>query len=94
MVKPKDLTETTSAPRIRADCLEGGINSKRPCPYIGCKWHLDHPNESCVLDVADGGGVTLEEVGEYLGLTRERIRQIQVGALRKIKHLKVLPMSH
>lgn len=41
--------------------------------------------ETCALDVADRGGVTLEDVGRILGLTRERIRQIEVGALVKLK---------
>ena len=30
---------------------------------------------------------TLEETGEHVGLTRERIRQIQVGALKELKKL-------
>lgn len=30
---------------------------------------------------------TLEEVGDAIGLTRERVRQIQVDALRKLKHM-------
>lgn len=30
-------------------------------------------------------GMTLEEVGKALGVTRERIRQIEVAALRKCR---------
>jgi hypothetical protein len=41
--------------------------------------------ESCVLDVATRGGVTLEEVGDALGLTRERVRQIETRGLAKVK---------
>ena len=40
--------------------------------------------ESCALDVAERGGATLEEVGEYKNLTRERVRQIEVVAFAKI----------
>ena len=37
-------------------------------------WELE---ETCALDVAERGGLTLEEVGELLNLTRERIRQME-----------------
>jgi hypothetical protein len=37
--------------------------------------------DTCSLDVADRGGVTLEEVGAVLNLTRERVRQVEVSSL-------------
>lgn len=40
--------------------------------------------ESCALDVADQGGITLEEVAVMLNITRERVRQIEVRALSKV----------
>ena len=43
---------------------------------------------TCALWVAEGGGVTLERVGELLNLTRERARQIEshgVGLLRRYR---------
>ncbi len=42
-------------------------------------------SETCALDVADRGGITLEEVGELLNLTRERIRQVEVYGLEKLR---------
>jgi hypothetical protein len=41
--------------------------------------------ETCALDIADRGGITLEEVGEIMNLTRERIRQVEVRGLLKLK---------
>ena len=46
-------------------------------------WELP---ESCALDVAEEGGVTLDEVGQRLNVTRERARQLQVKAIQKLKH--------
>ena len=39
--------------------------------------------ESCALDIADLGGVTLEEVGDAMNLTRERIRQVEIQGLAR-----------
>ena len=48
------------------------------------------PREAAVLKMRygliDGKPKTLEEVGQYFNVTRERIRQIEVKALRKLKH--------
>ncbi len=47
-------------------------------------WEL---SDSCALDVADRGGITLEEVGVIMNLTRERIRQVEVRGLEKLKEV-------
>lgn len=41
--------------------------------------------ETCALDIADRGGITLEEVGEIMNLTRERVRQVETAGLGKLQ---------
>jgi hypothetical protein len=43
--------------------------------------------ETCALDVADRGGATLEEIGEMLNLTRERIRQLEAKGMEKLREV-------
>ena len=45
-------------------------------------WELEH---TCALDVAEKGGITLEEVGVIMNLTRERIRQVETRGLSKLR---------
>lgn len=40
--------------------------------------------DTCALDVADRGGITLEEVGHVMNITRERVRQIETRGLLKL----------
>jgi predicted DNA-binding protein (UPF0251 family) len=56
----------------------GSIKTNRP------DIEVDELTESCTLDVADAGGLTLEEVGEVMNLTRERVRQLETKALAKV----------
>lgn len=37
-------------PRTRGDCLEGGINAQRPCPWVSCR-------HSLFLDVNEDGAI-------------------------------------
>jgi hypothetical protein len=88
-------------PRSRADCATGPrpcmfISCKHHLyldvnPATG-SIKLNFPDkeiwemgETCALDVADRGGITLEEVGAIMNLTRERIRQVETRGLLKLR---------
>lgn len=51
-------------------------------------------NVNCVLIMLDRLGLhgcdfTLSEIGEVLHVTRERVRQIEASAIKKLKHPKI-----
>lgn len=37
---PAHIQSPFPRPQTRGDCLEGGMNAARPCPYVGCRHHL------------------------------------------------------
>ena len=91
-------------PRSRADCVDmerpcpyvsckyhlyidvhpvrGSIKLNFPDLEV---WEM---TETCALDVADRGGITLEEVGEIMNLTRERVRQVETAGLSKLSAIE------
>lgn len=88
-------------PKTRADCAQGprpclyvsckhhlylDVNPRTGSVKLNFPdkeiWELE---ETCALDVADRGGITLEEVGVIMNLTRERIRQVESRGLHKLR---------
>ena len=51
-------------------------------------WELE---ETCSLDVAERGGVTLQEVSEVTGLKVLSVRQLEVNALVKFQEALIDP---
>jgi hypothetical protein len=44
--------------------------------------------ETCALDIADRGGITLEDVGQIMNLTRERVRQLETAGLARLQGME------
>lgn len=40
MMYPPTIQAAHERPRTRDDCLPGGCNEQRPCPWVSCKFHL------------------------------------------------------
>jgi hypothetical protein len=70
-------------------CKKKGSLISEICLEAACEWRLN--NEAflnCTWVACNYGPFTLEEVGEMMGVTRERIRQIEAKALKKLQHKK------
>lgn len=99
-----DQQALTARPRTVADCPESGPCPWVACKYHvyldvteAGSIKINFPNrdpldiaEPCVLRIARTGGVTLEETAQRVNLTRERVRQIEVFAIRQLKRRCVI----
>lgn len=94
-----ELHRITPRPRTRGDCARGPrpcpwvgcrhhlyleVNPQTGSIAIRHAGGPEDLAQSCSLDVADEGGVTLEVVGGLLNITRERVRQVEAKTLRLI----------
>ena len=89
--RPRERAECATGPRpcmfisckhhlyLDVNPATGSIKLNFPDKEV---WELEH---TCALDVADRGGITLEEVGTIMNLTRERIRQVETRGLLKLR---------
>ena len=96
---------TYERPLVRSDCLAGGSNAARPCPWVSCAYHLaldvsedsgnikltfpgvevEDMRHTCALDLAEGDGATLDEIGAAQNISRERVRQIELQAIAHLR---------
>ena len=89
-------------PRTRAECVDGVRPcpwvSCRHHMYLDVRpdggIRLNFPDlafdeipKTCALDLADLGGLTLEEVGTSMNITRERVRQVEAAAMGRLSRI-------
>ncbi len=93
--------ELDHRPRTRGDCVDGerpcpwvacrhhlALDVQPETGSIKLNFPHIEPGElpeSCSLDVAERGPQTLDAVGKLLNVTRERLRQIETVALRRLR---------
>jgi hypothetical protein len=74
------------------ECVEE--QPEGPCTHHECRYHLAHrgywehvvaPNRDCSLDVANEGPHTLDEVAVALGVSSERVRQLERHAFESLR---------
>ncbi|HKO48996.1 MAG TPA: sigma factor-like helix-turn-helix DNA-binding protein [Polyangiaceae bacterium] len=90
----------------RYPALDGCVDNGAPgaaCRHTECRYHLDHrgywehahrPTHHCSIDVANEGPHTLDEVALFMGVSGERVRQIEEEAFEQLKHSATLKGLH
>jgi hypothetical protein len=73
-------------------CSRECMSKKVQCPNEDCRLWISHPAEynCCLISIYENGSMTLREVGERVGLSFARIKQIETVALKKMKKHSLL----
>lgn len=80
--RPCPFVACTQHLALDVDKVTGSIKVNFPGVVEG---DFDAMTDTCALDVSDRGGLTLEGVADVLNLTRERVRQVEVEALERMR---------
>ena len=76
--------------------INGKTYTKRPKDVLGkteaALKSLGNPREAEIIRLRFERGMTLRDIGKSMGVTAERVRQVQHKALRKLRHPSLLMM--
>ena len=75
-----------------AEATEGVLMRSRMASVLDTLNSREREVISYRFGIRDGYARTLEEVGRFFNITRERVRQIEAKALRKLRHPSRLRM--
>ena len=98
--RPEDPVQYMSETVNLYEATEGACMACiEPCPRTMCRYHIHsdarklqimkrvESETTCSLKLANRGGMTLEEIGSIMGLTRERVRQIETRGKTRLRHI-------
>ena len=104
---PAPAGVSQSLPGVRryseVDCCVDNCPPGAACQHTECRYHLSHrgywehfhrPTRDCSLDVANEGPHTLDEVALFMGISGERVRQVEEQALKQLKYSATLKGLH
>ena len=72
-------------------CSRVCMKKKKICKESECRYFIDYEDEfnCCLISIYENGNMTLREIGERLGISFARVKQIETVALNKVKKKKV-----
>ena len=85
-IKSVDAHSPAQRAGVRSGETLTHINGRPIVDVLDYKFFAYDPRLELTLVGEDGRSRTLEEVGKEFNVTRERIRQIEAKALRKLRH--------
>ena len=70
----------------KLECYQKILNKKSPCPETNCRHFLKSDKDlNCSIIAANSGPKTLQEIGDYYGISRMRVCQIEKAILKKLR---------
>ena len=73
-------------------CSRRCLQSKKACAETDCRLFIDFKEEynCCLISIRENGDMTLREIGDRLGISFARVKQIESAALLKMKKKKAI----
>ena len=73
------------------ECSRVCMRNKKACHEKECRYFIDYEDEfnCCLISIYENGNMTLREIGDRLGISFARVKQIETVALNKMKKKKV-----
>ena len=73
-------------------CSRRCLQDKKECAEAECRLFIDYKEEfnCCLISIRENGDMTLREIGDRLGISFARVKQIESAALIKMKKKKAI----